>query len=100
MMVAKWLCSSWVVVEWRRGECMVAGACGGIVRAWARERREGSPRPREKQNRRQNWRRKSKGASQFARLRSEDPSEGMRRIRRGLPEEEPSATASPVRSGR
>ena len=29
MMVAKWLCSSWVVVEWRLGECMVAGACGG-----------------------------------------------------------------------
>ena len=29
MMVAKWLCSSWVVVEWRLGECMAAGACGG-----------------------------------------------------------------------
>ena len=29
MMVAKWLCSSWVEVEWRLGECMAAGASGG-----------------------------------------------------------------------
>ena len=80
---------------------MVAGASGGIVRAWARGRREGSPRPREKQNRRAPARRKSKGASQFARQWSEGPSEGIRRIRRGLPEEEPSATASQqIRSGR
>lgn len=59
-MVAKWLCSSWVEVEWRLGECMAAGASGGIVRAWARGRREGSPRPREKQNRRAFARQKSK----------------------------------------
>lgn len=32
MMVAKWLCSSWVVVEWRLGECMVAVAWLGCRR--------------------------------------------------------------------